>query len=320
MSIHEQEPRDNKTGVNPADLPPLEPTAAVPPVHSDKLNDPEYWRSKYQEKSAKVPRRERDTRLQTTDTPWYQKTAVKVGGAVAGLVAVGGAIAGVAASGNNEATPNETRPTASAPANPGETGSVAPQPEADPASGPFEFGIDASEFAGNPELLAKEFNRQNNQYWIAGADEKAAKADERFTMTLEEYVTHLSSEIDAQFIEEMFVPNWEENPELAEFVNTNIKIAHGARQLRIATYTGGEEDLEPYVRETIIDEAIGTVDPLVTNTRWHERDNRDKNTVETMLEGSTVDPNTQTGGTTFTWEVIDGQAKISGVSYFDGKQ
>jgi hypothetical protein len=155
MSIFDRPPKDNKTGVNPADLPPLEPTAEVPPVHSDTLNTPEYLHSKYQAKSAKVPRKERDSRINHNDTRWHEKTAVRVGGAVAALVAVGGTIAGVAASGNDAPNPNETRPTTSAPANPTESAEPTPSETAEAEPTP-EVGLVTVEKYPTVEAAAKQ--------------------------------------------------------------------------------------------------------------------------------------------------------------------
>lgn len=47
MSTSEFDPnRDIRQEINTEDMPPLGPTAEVPPVNSDKLNDPRYWNKK----------------------------------------------------------------------------------------------------------------------------------------------------------------------------------------------------------------------------------------------------------------------------------
>lgn len=104
--MSEQYPDSNQsTGINPEQLPPLEPTAQVPPVHSDKLNDPQYWNDKFQEKSAKVPLEHRDDKK-----PGMAKKIIA--GIAGAAVLGGGAFAGVKALGNGSS--DQPKPKAEA--------------------------------------------------------------------------------------------------------------------------------------------------------------------------------------------------------------
>ena len=104
--MSEQYPDSNQsTGINPEQLPPLEPTAQVPTVHSDKLNDPQYWNDKFQEKSAKVPLEHRDDRR-----PGMAKKIIA--GIAGAAVLGGGAFAGVKALGNGSS--DQPKPKAEA--------------------------------------------------------------------------------------------------------------------------------------------------------------------------------------------------------------
>jgi hypothetical protein len=243
----------------------------------------------------------------------------KFGAAVAVAVVGTGAFLGIKTMTNGGGNDHESTvpsTTTSAPANPGKTDPTQTSGEAEPQARTGDFGISAADFDGNPEILVQEFYKQQNEYFIAGADEKAANADERFQVTMDEYVGSLSAPIDEAFIENMFVKNWDSNSRLAGYVSAIEEIAKTTRRVRLETYSGGTEDKEPYVRETVLDNAVTSVDPLTTSVRWHEQDNRDMNTAEEVLTG--VDPNEQVGGETFTWVEEDGLMKISDITHYDG--
>lgn len=115
MSINNPE-QNQQSGITPEQMPPLGPTAEVPPIHSDKLNDPAYWDQKFEGGTARVPREHRDDR--------DQNTGIKrvIAGVAGTAVLAAGALVGVKALGGGESS--ETNPdgqTTSAPANPGES-------------------------------------------------------------------------------------------------------------------------------------------------------------------------------------------------------
>lgn len=242
----------------------------------------------------------------------------KVGLLLAGLGIAGTAgVVGKSMAGGENNAPAPRAPEASAPVTPGTQESQASTPEAsatpeqEVATG--EFGISAAEFKDNPEALVAEYYNQRNKYYIAGADEKAANADDRFEVTMDEYVQELSVKPDQAFMNDLFVEGWQDNQALVDYINSEIHVANITRRVRLETFSGGTEDKEPYVRETILDSVqVDSTDPLVTSDRWHEQDNRDMNTAEEVLEGDTND---NTGGSTFTWVEVDGLMKISDVSH-----
>lgn len=239
---------------------------------------------------------------------------------VIGLVALGAVLGagltGYKASGNDKAPAERdtTEPVASAPVTPGKSEETQPaNPEGESTTA---FGISAAEFEANPEQLAREFYAQLNEYYIAGADEAAATADRKYEITMDEYIHEISEPIDIEFIDNLFVEGWQDNPELAEYVHSVEYVAQTTRQVRIMTYSGGTDNIEPYVRESIVDEVVATTDPLTTSVRWHGQDNRDMNIAEDVTTGE--DPNQNTGGSTFTWTNVSGQLKISSFTPYSG--
>lgn len=218
-----------------------------------------------------------------------------VAGIVAGTVLIGGGTAVAMLTGGS---PERAETTSSAP---GETGKSEEKP--------VEFGLSATEYAKDPEALAQAFYAQMDSLFIAGINETTAHADERYEMSDNEYIDMISSEVDEQFIDNLFVEGWQNNPDLATYVATVIETAHDTRWGRLKTYSGGTDDKEPYVRRIVVDEASGTTHPLTTVVRWHGYDNRDMNTAEDGMTG--LDPNTETGSETLTWKNVDGQLKIS---------
>lgn len=111
MSNYEQ---NQQSGITPEQMPPLEPTAEVPPIHSDTLNDPAYWNKKFDDESARVPREHRDDKDQKSG---LKKVIAGVAGTA--VLAVGGFV-GVKALGGGENSASNPEQTSSAPANPGE--------------------------------------------------------------------------------------------------------------------------------------------------------------------------------------------------------
>lgn len=233
--------------------------------------------------------------------PWI------AGGVVTAIVLTGGYLA---SRGGEEPSSDQPRETQGGPVNPGEAENN------EKTETITEFGLDPATYEKDPEALAHAFNEQVNAFYIAGVDEKIASADKRYEMQDDEYVDYISTEIDQEFVNALFVKDWHENPNLVELVDGTLSIAHSARWGRLVTFGGGTDEKEPYVRGKELDEVTGTTNPLTTTMRWHEFDNRDMNTVESSMTG--VDPNTETGGATYTWVVEDGQLKISDSTYYAG--
>lgn len=232
--------------------------------------------------------------------------------ALAGLGLVGGGIAGYSAMKGGEAPERTDTTSAGATKTPG-TKIEKATPEQAPAAG---FGIPAEKYKANPELLGQEYYRQLNEFRIAGATEEAASSDRAYEITKEEFVAEFSTPINSEFIEDMFIPDWETNPELADYVHAELAIATRTRELRILSYGGGTDAIEPYVRETVPESIQGTVDPLRTSTRWVGRDNGPNTSVADNMDGQDV--NTMAGGETLTWVNVGGQLKIADVTHFNG--
>jgi len=110
-------------------LPPLEPTAEVPPVHSDTLNDPQYWNKKFEGRTATVP-------VEHRDEPKKPSIAKKVIAGIAGIAVIGGGAAlGIAKATGGSSNSNEghQEPSATAPAN-----TQTQAPETSPSVNPSE--------------------------------------------------------------------------------------------------------------------------------------------------------------------------------------
>jgi len=274
-------------------LPPLEVRSPAPNFGNDAQGERLREANRLAEVAAKRRRRNRI-----------------IAGIAGGAVLLGGGTAAVVLTGGEPGRPDTSSNGAQPNTDPAEVENTG---EAQPIT---EFGLDVATYEKDPEALARAFNEQLNAFYIAGVDEKVASADERYTMSDSEYVDILSAEIDQEFIDALFVENWQNNPNLVELVDGFKAVAHSTRWGRLVTYAGGTENKEPYVQEVILDEVTGTLDPLTTTARWHGFDNRDMNTVENSMTG--VNPNTETGGFTYTWKVVDGQLKISDSEYYAG--
>lgn len=233
----------------------------------------------------------------------FKKAGVALG-SLAAVVALG---IGAKSALGGESTESQSTTGNSAPANAGET---------EKAEQAFEFGIPAAEFQNNPEALVQEYYNQINALRIAGATEQAAKSDRAYEISKEEFVNEFSAPIDADFAEALLIDNWQSNPDLAEYFTTEFEIANRTRELRILSFGGGTNAIEQYEREKVMTSAEGTLDPLTTSSRYTERDNAEMTIVKDNLDGQDV--NTMGGGETITWVNVDGQLKISDITYFAG--
>jgi hypothetical protein len=92
MTDHERS-TNQQSSIDPADMPPLGPTAEVPAIHSDTLNDPRYWNQVMEAPSAKVPAEHRDEKKPNIGKrviAGIAGAAVLGGGAFVGVKALGG--------------------------------------------------------------------------------------------------------------------------------------------------------------------------------------------------------------------------------------
>jgi len=236
--MSEQYPDNNQsTGINPEQLPSLEPTAQVPPVHSDKLNDPQYWNDKFQEKSAKVPLEHRDDKK--------SGMAKKVIASIAGVAVLGGgAFAGVKMlGGNGDSHEGQSRPTATAPANPGET---KPSQESSPSTPESDsalalYGIEVDQYP--------TFDAVVNTYYKEYTDYRSSG--------------NVSGEPgDARYLEALYGRNWENSP-MATYVNAVIEdsIFTINRLVATANATGEPGDAKYEESTTVTDTSDINVSP-----------------------------------------------------------
>lgn len=116
-----------------------------------------------------TPPRSEEGKVKTGPEAWYQKRAIKIGGAVAAVLAALAAGIGIGANSGNNAEPKPT-PTATAPANPSPS-PAATTPEASPSASPSETAQSSSDVV--------EFQLPNgNTYKMPTAMELAAMSPE----------------------------------------------------------------------------------------------------------------------------------------------
>lgn len=207
--------------------------------------------------------------------------------------------------GESQPTPERTEPTQSAPATPGEVN------EADVA----EFGISALEVDNDPALFAEAYYGEINEFINYGVDEDVASSDRRLVMDDEDYIAEISENINADFVNNMFVPEWQNDAILSEYVQSLLDVAASTRLVRLKTYAKNMDEIkEPYERGFIVDSAVHT-DNGGTSYRilGHGYDNRDLNNAAEWLGGNV--PNTEKLDGVFDTKIVDGKVLISGVSY-----
>jgi hypothetical protein len=250
-----------------------------------------------------------------------------VAGLVGGAVLAGGGVMAGKAMGGNEVTEARDEAVASAPANPGETTapvtneSESADPETTGEEQTAEFGLDAEAYAENPEQLMPDFVEAFNTWQNTGVDVDAVHADERFTMTDEEYAAQLNEESDEAFISAMLIPDWQSNPNLVDWVTTSkrnhLTNSWGAL---MSTDTPGTEESEPYrryvdlVTDSVVVDGSGE-GQIVTSANWTGRDNADQNRVDEVRTGG-IDPNGESG----TWRLTffkspDGSLQLADVQH-----
>lgn len=295
------------------------PTRPVDPLHNHEVL-PEAPETPYDGFEAKPPTEEerigfraakdqlkathRARNTEQDTAPTSRRRGIIAGTTVAGLLLTG--VAGYATlRGNNN--DRDTAPTggsdrsASASPKAGETKAMLPVPE---------FGISASEYARDPQGLPHEFARQLNTLWNTGVTKEIVSAEERYQMSDEDYTLLISEDIDAAFTEKLFVPGWENNPQLVSFADALMKVAHTVRHVRITLYPRGTSTADPFVREITVEDINATANPLSTSFTWYGHDNRDQ-----LYNGHKVPTSDDTGYIDLTWANIGGELKISDAQF-----
>lgn len=312
MSTPEFNPHDQRTKVDPTDLPPLEPTAEVPAVHSDKLNDPAYWAEKYEGRTARVPREHRDDKHEKKAGFWTRGKVLVAGGVAVAAAAAAGI--GLTQGGDNNTEPRQ-EPGASAPATPGTNETPAPSetapsdPETDAPVGAVE--LSAEEYT-NGEQLSRGFVEQTNNWVMAGATPELVENRDR-SMSVDEYVQSVAGPIDEAYINALIVPGWENDESLRTFVE-QVRNSHRIfLKAYIGTMLSGTgEPYKYYASITSAAEESATPEQIVGSYRYVGHDNFDKNNAHEYITDSQEGT---TGGSTVTWVNKDGSWKAADVEY-----
>lgn len=318
MSIEHPEHRTDS-------LPSLDETAKVPVTHSDKVHGDENWsgvQETFHGTDARLDATQSDrvlTGQRTVEEELGERAKENKGhmpwiaGAVATAIVVGGGLVLKFTGGDKEGSaesPART-PDTTATATTGETPS-----DSETNNSTVEFGISANEFANNPEALANEYYTQHNTMMIAGITQEVRNADRRFELTDREYVSEIAQPIHEDFVDKMFVSNWEENPELADYVNTLLEISLDTKEIRLKTDPTKPENTEPYERKLVLEKVTGNISPLETSVLWVDENNSALNEGEEFSTGTYSSG--LTGGETLTWVNEDGKLKISNITHYDG--
>lgn len=308
MSTPEFNPNDQRTKINPEDLPPLEPTAEVPAVHSDKLNNPAYWSEKFEGKTAVVPKEHRDDRhKEKTGFGWKKPAAAMA--LVAATAA--GVFGGAKALGGDTNTEPRQEPSASAPANPGETKET--QDPNDEISDFAPVALTVENYQDGDQLI-RAWNSERNKWVMSGVDmeEEVDWADP------EASIAGIAADYDTEYIETLLVDDWQERPQLYDMVVSYIDQHRIVLNASIMTTDSTQpEDIEPYeegqdVTMTRIEES--TPDQMVVTYRYSRWSNADQNRGDLFIENV----NGKEGGETVTFVNQDGVWKISDIKYFAG--
>ena len=174
-----------------------------------------------------------------------------------------------------------------------------------------------SEVITDAESLGNATYDAFNEWQNSGITEEVAKSSERYDYTDEEYAKIKSAETDAEYIDALFVDDWTKNPQLVDFIETTSEVHATNSQFRLITFSGYEEDKEPYKRlmePTVINSELETPDKKIVSVSWEGRDNQNMNTAGDHLTG--VDPNTETGGSTLTYVLVGKNWKIADVEKY----
>ncbi len=278
MSIEQQPPKSNKIDVN--DMPSLDRTVVPPKEHRDDKNDKKLG---------------------------WKKPAAAV--ALLGAVAAG-AFGGMKAMGGDEKIDiRPTTPTASAPANPGET--EAPQNTGSEYA-PVELTVERYQ---DGDALIRAYNAESNKWVMSGVD----KQDSIDWADPEGSIRLISQEYDEAYIDALFVSDWQERPQLQEMIATFTSQHEVVLNASIMTTDSTQpEDKEPYEQRedvTMTEVVEATPDQMVVSYRYEMWSNADQNRGDMYIENV----NGREGGSTVTFLNENGVWKISDIKYLAGE-
>lgn len=272
----------------------------------------------YDSRTGTIPPNERDDRhLKTDDEPEHTGLSgfQKIGLGAAGLAAViGAAVGGKAAfGGDNENTAPRGETTTSAPVTPVEKTAPSPTETTD-------FTLTAEKYTNNPELIMTDFVSAYNEWTNTGYTKKAANADIRYTMSVEEYAQQLNQESDDTFANEVLASDWQNNAEIAGWFDTSKSLHITNTAVALKTEVGGSnsDDKVEYKRYIDLDSRSIVVDSsspdkIIVSAAWKGRDNRDQNRAGDII--TNFNPNEEHGSYTLTFVRTEGSMKLTGVAY-----
>ncbi len=233
---------------------------------------------------------------------------------IIGLLGLGLAAGGVfgvkALSGGETHTEPRVEPSVSAPAVPGGQTEETPttSPEAGNTAEPTPLSVERYE---DGDALVRAWNAEHNEWLMANATPETQKKYDA-TVTLVDYVEKVNEPSNEAYSKALFVDDWEERPQLADFVNENVRIHNATTLLNIlSTNSTVPEDLEPYKQgEDITSTNIISQSPekIVVHYEYVHWDNSDKNATNQRV---TKPVNGATGQRTITWTNSNGIWKIS---------
>ena len=274
MSIEQQPSNSNKIDVN--DMPSLDRTVIPPKEHRDDKDEKKLG---------------------------WKKPAAAV--ALLGAIAAG-TFGGMKAMGGGEKTDIlPAQPTASAPANPGET-EASESTESDYA--PVELTVERYQ---DGDALIRAYNAESNKWVMSGVD----KEDAIDWTDPEGSIRLISQEYDEAYIDALFVSDWQERPQLQEMIATFTSQHEIVLNTSIMTTDSTQpEDKEPYEQRedvTMTEVVEATPDQMVVSYRYEMWSNADQNRGDLYIENV----NGREGGATVTFLNEDGVWKISDIKY-----
>jgi hypothetical protein len=314
MSIEHPEHRTDN-------LPSLDETAKVPVTHSDKVHGDENWsgvQETFHGTDARLDATQSDrvlTGQRTVEEELGERAKDRKGhmpllaGVVTTALLVGGGIFGY-----NKATGSDKSGTAENPAPTPDTTATATTGEK-PAE-TESYALSYEKYKSDPVALVKAYYEKSNAWTNAGLTPELANAEERYSMTAREYASQLAAGPDQAYISETLIPEWESNPRILKSINQGLEMHLDNLEIALITSNPENGDIEPYKRyQNVIEDSIvvesATDTEVVITSRWQGSDNSDKNRGEEVSTG--VDPNTETGGSTMTFTVVNGLYLLSDI-------
>ncbi len=246
----------------------------------------------------------------------WKKPAAAI--ALIGAVAAGAFGIGKMGGGDNNTAPRQETST-SASSNPGESNTAETQTD-----GALDFTFNAEAYADNPKQILTDFFTKFNEWQNTGYTKAATSADRRYELGDDEAYAHeLNQASNEQWVQDVFVSDWQSNSNLVNWLNTDEKVHDANISIALKTGDGSNRaDLEPYKRYTDLDmDSVvvqsASANKIVVSGLTNGRDNRDKNNAGRISVG--VDPNGEHGGETITFVKVGDTFKVSNIEAYSGQ-